>query len=91
MNLVKLNEVYNLTDSLENGWETKGQVIKEVEGNLRINIYTNKKDTYIGSYNYDVLINGEVRVSIASVKGEESAYTDYCRSLVDQILQQVKV
>lgn len=90
MELVKLNEVYTITDNLEKGWRTQGQVVKEVEGNIRINFYTNNEDKYVGSYNYDVLVNNEVRINIASEKGLEDEYTDYCQTLLNEVLKVVK-
>jgi hypothetical protein len=91
MELIKLNEVYNLIDNAENGWKTQGQVIRDANGDMKINFYTNNDEEYVGSYNYDVFeTNNDVRISTACVKGLENEFTDYCKTLLNEVLKNIK-
>ena len=92
MELVQLNEVYTVTDTSEKGWKTQGQVIKEAESDIKINFYSDQEEKYVGScnYNYAGLIDNKVHINIVCEKGLEDEYTDYCKNLVQQILESVK-
>lgn len=94
MELTKLNEAYNLTDSLENGWTVKGQVIKENSGVININFSVSRISTteniYVGSYSYNVPIdNSSVSANYNCRKEFETEFINYSEELIKQILEQL--
>lgn len=92
MELIKLNEVYNIVDHLENGWDISGQVIKQPAGDIQININVRNDETSIGNYSYvTVPFNDTITISYNSKSELQAAFCDYCESLVVTILEQIKV
>lgn len=94
MELTKLNEAYNLTDSLENGWTVKGQVIKEDSGVININFSVNylsiTENIHIGNYSYNVPIdNSSIFANYSCRKEFETEFINYSEELIKQILEQL--
>lgn len=94
MELKKLNIVYNVTDTSENGWNTQGQVVIESDGALTISFSTRSQIEpdyiHIGGANYSVSKEGNINSSFSCTKEYLSAYRDYTEQLVDQILEYLK-
>jgi hypothetical protein len=91
MELIKMNEAYNLVDNPENGWKVQGQVIKEQNGTLRINFSVAlENDNHLGSYNYDNYSgSNSVHVSSSCVKENSDEFINYGQELVNLILEQL--
>lgn len=95
MELVKINEAYNLTDVL-NDWSTQGQVIKENDETVNINFQTFKASVseHIGSYNYN-MPNKEhsqnISVNYNCSKENEDDFVKYSEGIIDQVLKQLQI
>ena len=94
MELKKLNIVYNVTDTSENGWTTQGQVVIESDGVLTISFSTRSQIEpdyiHIGGANYSVSKEGTINSSFSCTKQYLSTYRDYTEQLVEQILEHLK-
>lgn len=90
MELVKINEAYNVSDELENGWKTSGQIVREESGELRINLSTQKDSIYLGNYSYNIYRgNDNVNINYSVTKEVSDEYHAYCDKLVDDILAEL--
>lgn len=93
MELIKINEAYTITDAVDQ-WSTQGQVIKENRGTVNISFSVTNVETsdhnHIGSYNYNVPIEGQgVSANYNCKKEYEDEFVDYSEKLIDQILEQL--
>lgn len=97
MELQKLNEVYSITDTTENGWSTQGQVVIETNGSVSINFSTRSQIEpeyiHIGGANYTVPANEQDHVSSNFSCNKEyiSAYKEYTENMVTEILKELQV
>lgn len=91
MELVKLNEAYNIVDELENGWKVQGQAIQELNGNIRINISINIQEKHIGSYNYEANANSEnIHMNMSCNKDAKNDFAVYCQKVTEGVLTQLE-
>lgn len=91
MELKKINENYTITDSTE-VWNVSGNVNKESNGVIRINIAVNMLDNgnHVGNFNYNIYEGSNVNVSFDCPQETDEALFAYGNSLVDQIIAQLK-
>ena len=90
MKLDRLNEVYSLTDTSDQGWTSIGQVIKNVDGGLSINFATDNNNEYVGNYMYSYLGDSDdVKINIAYTKNLKESYELYCQNLISQVLNKL--
>ena len=98
MELIKINEAYNLTDVLDNGWSVQGQVIKENNGVININFQvsevTNTEHIHIGNYNYNIPnkeLSQNISVNYNCNQENENKFVDYSENIIDQVLEQLNI
>ena len=91
MELKKINENYTITDSTE-VWNVSGNVNKESNGVIRINIAVSMLDNgnHVGNFNYNIYEGSNVNVSFDCPQKTDEALFAYGNSLVDQIIAQLK-
>lgn len=98
MELIKINEAYNLTDVLDNGWSVQGQVIKENNGVININFQvsevTNTEHIHIGNYNYNIPneeLSQNISVNYNCNQENENKFVNYSENIIDQVLEQLNI
>lgn len=90
MKLDRLNEVYSLTDTSDQGWTSIGQVIKSVNGDLSINFTTDNNNEYVGNYMYSFVENSDdIKINIAYAKNLKDSYELYCQNLIKEVLNKL--
>lgn len=93
MELVKLNEAYNLVDT-NDSWMTSGSVTVETNGNININANTTLKiettENQWGSLNYQKTSEGKTHVNYSFSGAYKSDYVDYAETLISEVLNQIQ-
>ena len=95
MELVKLNEAYNLSDVKDN-WMTTGNVTVEANGTINININTTAKavnegeSNNWGSANYCKMEDGKVQTQYNFSGAYHAEYVNYCEEVFVAVLAQLK-
>ena len=95
MKLTKLNEAYTLVDENEN-WMTSGNVNKEMNGSLNINIFTTLKtelaegENRWGSLYYSVNREGNINASYNFEGSYKEDFVDYAEGIIAEILEEIK-
>lgn len=90
MEIIKISETFNLTDSLSNGWEVNGTVSSEVSGNIQINAsLTAKEGEIVGNIHYYKPSMGNVNVHYDVAEENRDAVSEYADTLIDAVLAQL--
>lgn len=91
MELIKLNEAFNIVDTTIDGWETQGQVIKDLDGSIKINFSVTKDDKHVGSCSYQIVTGGNlVNFNVSSSVDAEYSFITYSSSVVENILKELQ-
>lgn len=91
MELIKLNEAFNIVDNTIDGWETQGQVIKDLDGSIKINFSVTKDDKHVGSCSYQIISGTNiVNFNVSSNTEVEYNFINYSSTIVENILKELQ-
>lgn len=89
MEIVKQNETYRITDSV-NGWEMEGQTSKDVNGSLNISFSVNapgELQEYLGDCNYSQPSEVEkASVNFNVAEANRDKFVAYMDTVIDAVL-----
>lgn len=86
MEIVKLNESYNVTDKFEN-FSVSGTLYKESNNNLNLSldIYTGLEE-HIGNFNYSKINETECNFYVSIKEDERVNFTKHVDSIIESVL-----
>lgn len=87
MEIVKLNEIYNVTDKTESGWSLNGSLQLEVNGSLSLHCNVNSElEEFIGSFSYYKPVEENINVSVNVNEENRDNFTKYANSIIESVL-----
>lgn len=95
MVLTKLNENYQISDSLENGWKVQGNMQTTPEGRITISLNfssvdSDSKEKTVGYYHYN---KGELDISGSYnlyAMDNETEFLEICTKLIPEIFAEIE-
>lgn len=85
MEIVKKHEVYNISDTSENGWEMTGSASKNSEGSLDINFSVSKQGESIGNAGYYGQ-SSSISVNFSTTESNREDFTTYVNAVIDTLI-----
>lgn len=90
MELIKINEGYTVTKTLDNDWRVLGSVTKEVSGKIIIFIEMKSEDSVIGTVTYTKPIEGNISYGQSCAEEHRAMVTTQALDLIASILEGLK-
>lgn len=91
MEIIKQNEMYQITDTAENGWTMTGNVSKDASGSMNISFAVGKPGELvenIGDFNYyKPLETSMVTVNYNTTEANREEFTTYADTVIQTVLE----
>jgi hypothetical protein len=91
MELVQYEKAYAINDDTEKGWVVTGQVFKETDGQMSVNLSASNDGTHIGGFSYTIAKENRINTNMNVLREYEKEFSEYSHNTLDNILKELGI